>query len=112
MSEHATIPLGDLIFDLIHAVALNDEIETLEAALALAKAAESKIEDRTLDGSPSVALKLRRMRKRLKQDLGDKGLAPDAPKAKRKAKATAPVSSGLDWTPTDDDRDDDEDEDD
>lgn len=94
------IPLGDLIYDLIHAVALDDEVEVLEAAMTLSKAAQKKIEDRTLDGSPSVALKLRRLHKRLKQSLGTKGFEPEPA-----AKATPSADAGLgelDWTPDDD----------
>jgi hypothetical protein len=95
------IPLGDLIYDLIHAVALDDEVEVLEAAMALSKVAQKKIEDRTLEGSPSVALKLRRLNKRLKQSLGTKGFDPEPV-----AKATPSADEGLgelDWTPDEED---------
>lgn len=94
------IPLGDLIYDLIHAVALNDEVEVLEAALTLSKAAGKKIEDRTLEGSPSIALKLQRLRKRLKSDLGAKGYAPEPPRVKSKSPGAG--LGELDWTPDED----------
>jgi len=101
------IPLGDLIYDLIHAVALNDEVEILEAALALSKEASKKIEERTLDGSPSIALKLQRLRKRLKAELGEKGFEPEPVTTKRRAKSVKDEDDdelpSLDWTPDEED---------
>jgi hypothetical protein len=98
-----TIPLGDLIYDVLHAIALNDDVETLEAALALSKAAQKKIEDRTLDGSPSIAPKLQRLRKRLKSDLGAKGYEPE-PAGAAKGKGDDDEGLGeLNWTPDEED---------
>jgi exonuclease VII small subunit len=99
------IPLGDLIYDLIHAVALDDEVEILEAAMALSKVAQKKIEDRTLEGSPSIAIKLQRVRKRLKAALEGKGFDAEPARA-TKSKAKDDDDDGLpslDWTPDEED---------
>ena len=72
-----TAPLGDLIYDLLHAIVLNDDVEMEESALALAKATAAGVKDSRIDGSPTLPEKLQRLRKRLKQTLGDRGLGGD-----------------------------------
>jgi hypothetical protein len=71
------IPLGDLIYDLLHAIVLNDEVEMEESALALAKATATGVEDRKIDGSPTLPEKLKRLRRRLKESLNDRGVNDD-----------------------------------
>lgn len=80
-----TAPLGDLIYDLLHAIVLDDPIEMEAAALELSKATAKGVEDGRIDGSPTLPAKLTRLRKRLKEALDDRGLGDDdepPPKAK------------------------------
>ncbi|MHC4965474.1 MAG: hypothetical protein ACYTGE_11225 [Planctomycetota bacterium] len=70
-------PLGDLIYDLLHAIVLNDEVEMEESALALAKATAKGVADSRIEGSPTLPAKLTRLRRRLKEALGGRGITDD-----------------------------------
>ena len=70
----------------------------------LSKVAQKKIEDRTLEGSPSIAIKLQRVRKRLKAALEGKGFdAEPVRSTKSKAKYDDDGLPTRDVTPDEDD---------
>jgi len=67
------VPLGDLIYDLLHAIVLDDPVEQEQASLALAKATAKAVSEGRCDGSPTLPDKLKRLRTRLKQSLAKQG---------------------------------------